>query len=95
MPLHLVSSYSGPNGGLWQVFWYPRNQVAIDYAKQQTHRVDYAKQQTHRATPKDKAKGKSIGAKQTKLQKKPAGMKKDYSKQKPRSGVRGKTIKAE
>ena len=95
MPLHLVSSHAGPNGGLWQVFWYPRSQVAIDYAKQQTHRVDHVKQQTPRDTPKDKTKGKSIGAKETKLQKKPAGMKNDYSKQKPRSGVRDNTIKTE
>ena len=69
MPLHLVSSYWGPNGGVWQVFWYPRNQIAIVHAKQQTQSV--------KGKAKAKAKGKGISVKQTELQKKPAGMIKD------------------
>jgi len=39
MPLHLVSHYTGPHGGLWEVHWFPRNQTANDYAKEQTRKA--------------------------------------------------------
>ena len=88
MSLHLVSDYTGPNGGVWEVHWFPRNQIAIDYAKEQSGRTDEGKSiQSKQRTPRSKAQGKSIAA--TAVWKKPVGNQK-ISKPKARSCMKGK-----
>ena len=39
MPLHLISHYIGPHGGAWEVHWFPRNQTAENYAKEETRKA--------------------------------------------------------
>ena len=88
MSLYLASDYTRPKGGVWEVHWFPRNQIAIDYAKEQSRRIDEGKSfQSKQRAPRSKAQGKSIAA--TSLWKKPAGNKKS-SKPKARSCMKGK-----
>ena len=63
MPPPITSIHSGPNGGLWQVFWYPLNQVAIDYSREQTRGAKKGESiRVKQHIPKSKAKGKQLGA---------------------------------